>query len=265
MLYILIFGVLLFLWFFVLKPYKRVHDNLSVYTGTNGSGKSLISGKDALKLYRKNCRSVFFHNIFHPRSKQPKPEFYSNIGFKISRYKYAKRLTWQHLLLRKKLVPKSVVFVDELSIFLPQYDIDNVNRDILVEFFTFFRHYTKGGYFIGNTQNIKKVNAIVRYCISSVYNLSQMRKFFGLVYLTKCRNLSLIEDTVNVVEGNDEDCMRNIIGIFPLFLKRYDTYTYSERYLSVPSCKDDTHKSLKTGTLMVCPKTEVKALTKDIR
>ena len=254
----------LFVWYFILRPYKRHHDNLCVYTGTNGSGKSLESSKDALRIYLKNVRNVKFYNFFH-KKKKPIPEFYSNIGFKISRYKYAKRLTWQHLLLRKKIVPLSVVFVDELSIFLPQYDIDNVNRDILVEFFTFFRHYTLGGTFIGNTQNIKKVNAIIRYCISSVYHMSQMKKYFGIFYIAKCRNLTMVEDSINIVQGNEEDNMRNVCGFLPIFSKHYDTYCYSERYDSVPSGKEEEYKKLKTGILMKCPTEKTKSMTKDIR
>ena len=264
MLILLIFGILAFLYFFVIKPYTVRFDNLTLTTGTPGSGKSFFSVMWAITVYKSQVFKVRIYNLFHPRKKKPIPRFYSNIGVRISRKEYSYKLTWQHLMLQKKIVEGSVVFIDEVSLFLPQYDIENVNRDTLVEFFTLFRHYF-GGYIFMNTQNLKKVNAIIRYCVSTVLHLSQFRKFFSIcpiMYSCKVRNLSVVEDTLNVVNENVEDSMRNLIGFFPLY-KHYDSRTYSKRYDTVPSQVDVKYTSLKTKKLFRVPSVKVSPKTSD--
>jgi len=267
MIYIAIFFAV---WLFIvlyITPYFQQYDTVLLYTGGLGSGKSLISSQMALRLLRKNRNRVFWHNLFHPRDKWPVPQLYSNIAFKISKKEWALQLTPEHLLLQAAIVPRSVLFVDEICLFLDQFSIKLPASETVEEFATLYRHYTMGGYFVSNTQNTNKVNFHFRYCVNSALNLSYFKKWLPfplpwLWYSVKCRNISLADDIKKIEEGNKEDGMSTLLGFRPL-MKHYDTYTYSDRYLSVPKRSERRYKGFKTGTIMKCPKDLVKPKTSD--
>lgn len=252
--------------YFVVRPYRQQFDSVILYTGGLGSGKSLISSQMALKLLRKNRSIVFWHNVFHPIDKWEKPQLYSNIAFKISKKEWALKLTPEHLTLQASIIPKSVVFVDEISLFLDQFSIKLPASDTVEEFSTLFRQYTKNGFLVANTQNSNKVNFHFRYCVNSALNLCYFKKWFPfcwLFYTVKVRNISLADDIKKIENNNKEDEMSTLIGLRP-FIKHYDTHTFYCRYKSVPKRKEKRYKNFDTGKIVKCPKTTVFALTKDI-
>lgn len=261
---VLIIAIILFI--VIVKPYIQQYDTVLLYTGGLGSGKSLVSSKMALRLLRKNRFKVFWHNLFHPKDKWPQPKLYSNIAFRVSRSEWAYKLSADHMLLQKSIIPRSVIFVDEICLFLDQFSIKFPASDTVEEFATLYRHYTIGGYLVMNTQNSNKVNFHFRYCVNSALNLAYFKKWLPfpfIFYSVKVRNISLADDIKKIETENREDNMSTLFGLRPL-LKHYDTYTYSERYKTVPTGSETEYNQLKTGKIMKCPKDKVFPRTSDV-
>lgn len=256
------------LFFIFVKPYIIHYDTVILFTGGLGSGKSLVSSSIALKLLKKNRFKVWWYNIkpWH-RKKKPKPLLYSSIPFRISRKEWATQLTASHMLMTAQISPMSVVFVDEISLFLDQMTIKFPASDNVEEFATLFRHYTKGGYLVMNTQNSNKVNFHFRYCVNEALNLMHFKKwlpFLPLFYTVRVRNISLADDIKTIEHDNKEDNMRLLFGFMPLFRRHYDTYCFSDRYRTVPARREKIYSKLKTCKLLKCPNTKVTPCTTSV-
>lgn len=262
--------VLLVIWW---KCYKVKYDTVIAYTGGLGSGKSFESVGMSLRLLRKNRRLVRRHNRWERvkcffRKKRTlvlweKPMLYASIPVRISRKEWAIRLMPEHLLLTKRIVPRSVVFIDEVGSWASQFDYDNLNaRDNFDECVRFYRHYTKGGYLVVNDQCSENIVLQIRRRINTVFNLMHFKKWFGLFYTVKVRNISISEEIKTIEEEDTEDNMTTLFG-FLGFRKRYDTYCYSERYDTVPTWRERIYKRYKKNELLTMPEKKVKKKTND--
>ena len=88
--FLIVVGVL-FILFFIVRPYLIKYDTIIAFTGGLGSGKTYLSVKYALRLLTKQRLKVWFFNnigryirrIFHLKRpmeiKRPKPMLYSSI------------------------------------------------------------------------------------------------------------------------------------------------------------------------------------------
>lgn len=232
-------------------------DTVVAFTGGLGAGKSFMSTEIAIKLLRRKRREVKWKNAFRKKGeKLPTPLLYSSIPVRVSGKEDAVILTEKHLLLQEKLVQGSVIFVDEIGSFCSQFDYKAKNTDVFDEFVRFYRHYTKGGYFVCNDQCSENIVLQVRRRINTVYNLMGFRKWFGLFYTVKVRNISVSEEIKTIEEQDTEDNMSTLFGILPWF-KRYDTYCYSDRYNFVPSAVEQRYKTMKKLDILRLPKKEV--------
>ena len=180
----LVILIILVVLFIIVRPYFIRYDNLVSFTGGLGSGKTFLSTSTAIVLYRKQRFKVFIHNILRPFDKWDKPELYSNIPLQITRKRSAIKLEREHLLLQKRIVPRSVVLLDEVDCFANQFLHDNpciVNKKggetdgNFDEFCRFYRHYTKGGYLIFNTQATANENLVIRRRQNMVLQLFRFR------------------------------------------------------------------------------------------
>lgn len=272
---VLILAVILYI---KVKPYFIRYDTVVCFTGGLGSGKSFMSVDTALNLLSRNRWKVLFHNLFHPRNKWEMPMLYSNIPVRVSRREYALQLTEEHLLLQKAIIPRSVVFLDEVDGFANQQEYKNVNLLRLTdkeggnfdEFVRLYRHYTLGGYFVVNTQCSENIVLTIRRRINTCFNLMYFRKWFfppiihilpPIFYTVKCRNISIGEEIKTIEEKNTEDNMRTLFGFFP-WRRRYDTYCYSGRYTTVPFSDEYMWAKLKTNRMVACPSKVAKRITK---
>jgi len=266
--------------FLIIRPYFIKYDTLVSFTGGLGSGKTFKSVETAIVLYKKQRFRVRCYNLFHPKDKQPLPELYSNIPLKIGFKKYAIRLTKEHLLLQKKIVPRSVCMLDEVDVFANQFQYNNpaiVNTKggeeygNFDEFCRFYRHYTKGGYLIFNTQATANENLTIRRRQNTVITLFHFRTWGipliapHLIYTVKVRHTTLSDDVKTIEQSNTEDNMRLNIGFMPLY-RHYDTYCYSNRYNSVPEREEKRFTRLKTNECLIAPygKEEKYTTNKDI-
>lgn len=247
--------------FIFIRPMFQKPDTCVLYVGGLGSGKSLISCKMAIKLLRRNRLRVRLHNLFHPRHKLPRPLLYSTIPVRVSRREWSIPLDDLTPVLAFKLVPKSVLFMDEVSLWLDQMTIKPKNAMQIEEFCTLFRHYTKGGYLVLNTQNTSKVNFHIRYCLNRAYHLAEFRKIWRF-YWVKIRDLSLIDDEKSVNLGSLTDNYRTLFGFIP-FRRLYDTYCYSERVSVTPIQPSSPFLSLKTNHIQRAPREDIPPIVKD--
>ena len=267
LLYIALIIVAVFALFLIIKPYCIKYDTLVSFTGGLGSGKTFKSVETALVLYRKQRAKIIIYNLMHPKDKQPLPELYSNIPLRISRKKYALRLKKEHLLLQESIAPRSVCLLDEVDVFANQFQYNNpsiVNTKggeeygNFDEFCRFYRHYTKGGYLIFNTQATANENLTIRRRQNTVITLFHFRTWGipliapHVIYTVKVRNVTLSDDVKTVEENNAEDNMRLNIGLLPV-IRHYDTYCYSGRYATVPKGTDTKFTKLKTNECLIAP------------
>lgn len=284
---------LVILWIIV-KPYFLHYDNLVSFTGGLGSGKTFMSVQTAVVLLRKqrfkravaNCK-IFVKNLFRKKEQRdpykPKPLLYCNIpvritsAFSLKRPEMAVRLTKEYLLLRERIVEGSVCLLDEVDSFANQFAYNNPcivdNRgqggdDVgnFDEFCRFYRHYTKGGYLIFNTQATANENLTIRRRQNMCNILFHFKKwgipliFPNILYTVKCQNVVMSDDVRTVEEGNAEDNMKTLIGFMP-WKRRYDTYCYSERYSTVPEGERKYFKRLKTNESLTTPTGKIQKLT----
>ena len=214
-------------------------------------------------LFRKR-REVWCKNLFRKRGdKLPKPLLYSSIPMRVSKKENAVVLTEKHLLLQEKIVQNSVVFIDEIGSFCSQFDYKAKNTDVFDEFIRFYRHYTKGGFLVCNDQCSENIVLQVRRRINTVYNLMGFRKWFGIFYTVKVRNISVSEEIKTIEEQDTEDNMTTLFGLMPFF-RRYDTYCYSDRYNYVEDGETKRYQIMKKNDILRLPKVEVLPLDKKI-
>lgn len=247
---IIIIGALALL-FFLLKPYFQKYDNVILYTGSLGSGKTFCGVKSAKKLLKKNRFKVFFYNLmpWH-KDKKPKPMLYSSIPIRVSKYEWSLPVKAEHFLLTERLIEKSIFFCDEISLLLSQQDFKTVNDKALSDFCTLFRQYTKNGYWVITTQSTQKVNHHIRRSLDSAYRLSEFRHFLGF-YKVNVRHIDICEDTININQGHSEDTTSRIYGF--MGRRSYDTHAYSIRYETVPFGSQIPFKKFKTKKIPRIP------------
>lgn len=234
-LFIIIAIIVIFL--ILRKTLFKKFDNVILYTGGLGSGKSLESAKTARRLLRRNRRKWrWYGRLAHLPFKKwkkkhamymEKPMLYSNIPLYLGRGEYSLPLTDNIMLGIEYVPPMSIVFVDEVAIYLSQMTNTFIDRDELEIFVSLYRHFTKGGFVILNTQNVSKVNCIYRYCSNQSVNLSKFRHIWR-IYWVQAKNVTLCDDIKQIEVTNDESNTRLIVGIIPKRL--YDTYAFSELY-----------------------------------
>lgn len=260
--YIIILIVIVFIAFKIFTSYKIKYSTIIAFTGAPGSGKTLLSVKLALKLLKqsrkkviKKNRVIAFKRKFLKSNEEylPFPMLYSSIPLKISKNEMALELLPEHLLLQRKIVPRSIVLIDEIGAFMNQHQYKHVNAELFDEFIRLFRHYTLGGHLICNDQASDNIVKFVRVRINQIYNIISFKtKFLGLLYEADIRHMTISEDIKIVESEHSEKTASTTYGLIP-FKKIYDTYCYSDRYNFVPLKNDYHFTSFKRLSLMKVP------------
>lgn len=257
---IILFVILaIVLWRIVTSYRLKTYDTVLAFTGGLGSGKSFMSVDQARKLLAKKRRKVWFHNLLFPKKKLPRPLLYSSIPVRINKEENAVILTAEHLLLQRRIVLNSVVFIDEVGGFCSQFDYKAPNAEIFDEFVRFFRHYVQG-YLIVNDQCSENIVLQVRRRLNTVYNLMGFRTLLGLIYWVRVRNITVSEEIKTIEEQNTEDNMKLLIGFLPRF-RAYDTHCYYPRYLSVPQFLENVHVTMTMMDILRLSKAKLTAKT----
>ncbi len=292
--WLLIVLVILAILWIIIKPYFIKYDTVIGFTGGLGTGKSFLSVETAVRELRKNRARTKWYNFFHSKKKrQPLPEMYSSIPvrykLKLFKWTYANVLKVEHLTLQEKIIPGSIVFLDEIDVFCNQFGLANPNiidmankkdiqnRKLLAEkdiklpdtglvdeeirlFRHLFSNHTTGveAKLVTNSQATSNIATIIRRRMNTVFVLSTFRKWGipficpKLIYTVKCRNITITDEISNTSEGNAEDNTRTIIGFMP-FRKMYDTHCYRHRADTIPESEPIKWDKLTTNRLIKCP------------
>lgn len=268
----------------ILAPYFVRIDNAFYVSGSMGTGKDVLSSSYALKRYKVSVRRykrkqrlVKFINRFKSKDKkinfnEPMPLFYSTIPVLV-RYGFGKnkvisnKLTIEIILLQKRLPNGSVVYISDINRMINQwsYKNDNVIENV-AEFISMFRQYTKGGYFIANSQGSFQVAKEIRGVFGKIRNNLNFKRFL-FFYRIEGRTITLSEEVLNVEQGDADNSLRGnasyIYGFLNPFIRRYDTYAYYGRVHDMEVDKSEPHKKANTNYFLSIPRTKVKQNTTD--
>jgi hypothetical protein len=236
----------------------------------------------ALKLWRKQKKSVNRYNRFH-KNKKEIPQLYSNIPIRVGKYsrkvykqmrndliennydllhvpyertRFCTPLTIRHLLNQERIIAGSITVVTELGKVASQYEWQNLNvQEHMNDFISMYRQYTLGGYFLCDDQSSDNIAVTIRRRLGTVINMLHFKRFWKF-YWVKMRNITVSEDIKTIEEDSAEDNMRTALSMFPLFYRNYDTYAFSQRYVTVPYGPYRIFMSFKTNEILTLPHTE---------
>ena len=248
---ILLVGLYIFV-----KIYSKLYflkvDHTLMFTGAPGTGKTNEMVRMALKLYKKAKRQVKKHNRWH-KDKWEEPILYSNIPIRINRSTWSTELKLEHLLLTERQTKKAITVITEIGKIASQYEWNNLNvQENLNDYISLYRHYTHGGYFLCDDQSSDNVAVNIRRRLGTVLNMLHLHKFW-IFYWVKMRNITISEDIKTIEDDSAETNMRWRFGLFPLFMKRYDTYSFSERYNTVPNGQLNHFNKYKINKILDLP------------
>lgn len=215
---------LLFIYFTFFKVPKL--KNLTFIDGGLGTGKSCLSVRFAIGTYRKQLLKFYIRNFLVWWDRQDEePLLYSNIPLK--NIKFVK-LTKDIIYRTKRVNYKSVLLIDEGSLLVDQMDFkDDILSERLSEFYKLWRHETKGGFCIVNSQSISDMHYSFKYCISDYFYIhSRIRLPF--ISIMRLQEYAYSSDN-NVIQVNDKDVEDNtkLFIIRNKYFKRYDSYCHS--------------------------------------
>ena len=169
------------------------------------------------------------------------------------RHKFCPRLEIGHLLNQKRLPPLSTCVVTEIGKIAHQYSWGNVNvQNHLNDFISMYRQYTLGGYFVCDDQATDDIVKQIRVRIGTVINLIDFFKIWK-IYVVSARRFHISEDIKTIEDKFAENSTKKVIGLFPLFFKKFDTYCFSGRYATVPEEDANTFYGYKTNEILVMP------------
>lgn len=256
---IAIAAVILYFLFRFFAPYFIRITHIFYVSGSPGTGKDVLSSKYSLARYSLSLRKYkwerFIHN-FKNRFQKKKfrkpfikeaPILMTSIPLLIGWRKVkvkgkffkkripiiSREIDIEVLLLRKRLPEYSIVYISDINRFISQWSFKNPNiQENVSEFISEFRHYTKGGYFISNSQASSQVAKEVRNTFGKTRNLLSFKKFLFFFFKIEGRTITLSEDVISVEQGDADKKnvnSTNVYGFLNPFVYRYDTYAYYGR------------------------------------
>lgn len=226
---ILIVIAVLFVLHWLNKKFKRlVLPNVFLVTGGVKTGKSLLS----VHLVRKLRREVlipyyirsFFRRLFGMEVDK-KPMVYSNIPLRDIEYC---PLTKDIVLGQVRIPDKSIVFIDEVSLFADSMNFKDFNtNNQLLRFVKLFGHYSHNGYLICNTQSLSDCHYAFKRCLNS-YLYIYSRTKLPFVTCMEVREMLYSADSsmINVSNEDIQLTMRKIL-IWNSTYNKYDSLCYS--------------------------------------
>lgn len=229
---VLILGIILFLVLLGYFNFKKIKlPNVYLVTGAVKTGKSFTSVWLAVYKWKLQHLKWWLGKtflFFIPKFKKAEePLLYSNIP--LANVKWVK-LEKDVILRKKRINYGSVVFIDEASLLISQFDYKNdlLNEQVQL-FIKLFGHYSRGGYLIYNTQDLKDVHFGFKRCTSHMLYIHSSRKF-PFITILKCRELiSINDDDVQTENNFTEDIEEKMLNLFVWnkYYRCYDRYTFS--------------------------------------
>lgn len=224
----LIIGMLFLCWY-IHKTFKFPKVGAMVMIdGAVKSGKTTFGLGLALNKYKKNLRRWKIRKFFQKLFNKPideMPLLYSTIPLSVP---YV--LLTRDLLLREtRFAYKSVIFVDEASLFADSTLVKNYElNDNLLLFNKLIAHETHGGTIIFNSQSISDVHFSIRRCLSETFYVHATYKWIPFFLVCTIREERYREDgtAINTYNEDVEESLKRVI-IPKSVWKKFDCYCYS--------------------------------------
>lgn len=217
-----VLGLILFVLFFKIPKIK----NLCFIDGGLGTGKSALSVCFAIRKHKSQIRKWHIRNFLIPWNvSKERPLLYSNIPLK---YKDYVPITKDLIYRQKRFNYKSVLLLDECSLLVDQMDFKNAElSERLSELYKLFRHETKGGYCIVNSQSISDMHYSFKYCINEYFYIhSKIRLLRHSIVKIQEYSYSS-ENAVQQINNGDVEDNTKIFIFSNKYFKYYDTYCHS--------------------------------------
>lgn len=285
MLWLIIIGLVLLLGYVIIQPYTLRYDTICSFTGGLGSGKTFLSVETAIHLWKDNVRKTKIYNFFHKKKDRlPLPLLYTSIPVRIGKKRgkpiYAQMLDADMLTLQTRVVPGSVVMLDEVDVWASQWSLANGNiieipnkkdleakrcgtqdfdTGLFDESIRLWRHMNSNkaceARLVCNSQATSNITTIIRRRMNVVFVLANkhfLKLPFGYsLFWCDCRNITITDEITNTNDGNSEDNVRKLFRL--VRGRKYDTHCYEERAKTIPIVNGDTWDKLKTHRLLKCP------------
>ena len=232
-----------------IKAEKKTRDTLACFIGTMGSGKTYLAVEQALEVYSKQRRRYkrtqnkifgWFFRFLYP-DHAVEPHLFSNIPILIRRNFFNKKknvyceiLTAEHLALERRIPPNSVVLIDEISLFMNQFEFDNPSvMEKTAMLFRFCRQWDLVKVLL--TDQSLSIVKPVRERIGMAYMLNDFGRYHWTpFYKVTTVPLLMVADQSTQVNA---DLSKFFFGVLPYKwwqrlakTKRYDTKCYSPIY-----------------------------------
>lgn len=226
----LVLGLLAFLYWKFFKLYKV--KNIVFIDGSLGTGKSFYSVALAVRLYKRELRRWKVRNVLCKllhRELPERPALYSNIRLRNIEFT---KITKDMLFRQNYRFPyKSILLLDEFSLVADQFCYkDREMSERLSNFFKLFRHETKGGYCVINSQTTSDLHYSVKYVLSDYLYIHHNTRL-PFVRALKVQEMAYCADkdgqsVTNVRNEDIEETCKTIL-VFSKYFKYYDSYCYS--------------------------------------
>lgn len=212
--------------------------NVVFVDGSLGTGKTFYSVYLAIRLHkravrRSKVRRFFLRYFFNfgrfkgAWEKVEKPLLYSNI--KLRNYEHV--IVTKDLLFRKnyRFAYGSILLLDEMSLVADQMLFKNHEiNERLSEFFKLFRHETRGGYLVFNSQTTNDLHFSAKYVLSDYLYLHSRFKvpFFSVLRMQEVGYSADGNGIQSVAKDDIETTLRYVL-VPNRYYKYYDTYCHS--------------------------------------
>lgn len=235
---VFLFLVCLVVFWFTRKRKSLNLPDVTLVSGGVKTGKSTLAFTLALRAFRRAVFRVRLLNLFRKKSdRQPLPLLYSNIPLGVPHV----RLTDDVLYMRSKVIPKSVVYIDEASLLCDSMDFKNTEKNESVKlFFKLWGHISHGGKLFMSTHTPKDVHYNVKRSLANYLFIVKSIKWLPFFYLCKVREM--IYCTENVQNVYDDDIEQDETSYWVLCPKRnwryFDCFCYSSLVDDLQNCDD---------------------------
>lgn len=273
------------------QPYRLRYDTICSFTGGLGSGKTFLSVETSIFLWKRNLKRTKFYNFFKKKNnKLPLPKLYSSIPVEYKKGKFSEVLTSDMLTLQTRVIPGSVVMLDEVDVFASQWSLANGNiieipnkkdleakrngtadydSGLFDESIRLWRHMNSSkcceARLVCNSQATSNITTIIRRRMNVVFVLANKRFIklpFGFkLFMCDCRNITITDEITNMNDSNTEDKTKKLLRI--VRKRKYDTHCYKERAETIPVAESETWSKLSTTRLLKCPYERMKSKAKN--
>lgn len=214
--------------FLLFRRHKKINlPDVTLISGGVKTGKSTLAFTLAYKAYRRICFKILIKNLFRPKkNKIELPLFYSNIPLKVPHV----RLTPDIIYMRERVVPQSVLFIDEASLLCDSMDFKNNEKNESVKlFFKLWGHISHGGKCFLSTHTPKDVHYNIKRSLANYLFIVKAVKWIPFYYVVNVREMIYSEENVQNIYNDDigEDDTSYWLICPKRYWKLFDCYCYS--------------------------------------